>query len=230
MNTKALHKISYGLYVVGASDKEGGQLNAQIANTVIQVCSDPPTIAVCLNKENLTHDLIMESMAFSVSILALDTPLSFIGALGFKSGRDEDKLKNINYDLDITGAPVIDENAVATLEARVISHSKAGNTHTLFVGEVVAAEVLKQEEPMTYAYYQQVKRGSTPKTAPSYEAKAKQSDEEMAKYECLICGYVYDPEYGDPEHGIRPGTPFEKLPDDWTCPVCGASKGEFQKI
>ncbi len=49
----------------------------------------------------------------------------------------------------------------------------------------------------------------------------------MKKYTCNICGYVYDPQAGDPENGIPPGTPFEKLPEDWTCPVCGASKSDF---
>ncbi|OGO21275.1 MAG: Rubredoxin [Chloroflexi bacterium RBG_16_50_9] len=52
----------------------------------------------------------------------------------------------------------------------------------------------------------------------------------MAKYECTVCGYVYDPQAGDSEGKIPPGTPFDKLPDTWTCPVCGASKSEFKKI
>jgi len=52
----------------------------------------------------------------------------------------------------------------------------------------------------------------------------------MDKYECSVCGYIYDPEAGDPDGGIEPGTPFEELPDDWVCPVCGASKDEFEKI
>jgi rubredoxin len=52
----------------------------------------------------------------------------------------------------------------------------------------------------------------------------------MAKYECTVCGYIYDPSLGDPDGNIAPGTPFEKLPDDWKCPVCGASKSDFKKI
>jgi rubredoxin len=51
----------------------------------------------------------------------------------------------------------------------------------------------------------------------------------MDRYVCTVCGYVYDPGEGDPESGIEPGTPFEELPEDWVCPVCGASKGEFEK-
>jgi len=52
----------------------------------------------------------------------------------------------------------------------------------------------------------------------------------MKKYECSVCGYIYDPEQGDPDGNISPGTPFEKLPDSWTCPVCGAAKSEFHPL
>jgi rubredoxin len=84
-------------------------------------------------------------------------------------------------------------------------------------------------EPLTYAYCQQVKRGSTPKSAPWYIEKEKEVTA-MDKYECIVCGYVYDPRGGDPESDIPPGTPFEQLPDDWVCPVCGAGKDQFEKI
>jgi rubredoxin len=83
---------------------------------------------------------------------------------------------------------------------------------------------------MTYAYYHQVKRGTIPKAAPSYIGEEKETATEMAKYKCTVCGYVYDPELGDPDGNIKPGTPFEGLPDDWVCPVCGASKSEFERI
>jgi len=211
--------------VIGA--KKGERLNAQIANTVIQVSSEPVTISVCINRNNLTHEFITESRSFAVSILAQDTPLSFIGNFGFKSGREVDKLKGINYKTGKTGAPIVLDNALAYLEARVISQADAG-THTIFIAEVVEAEVLRDGEPMTYAYYHQVKRGTTPKTAPSYVKEEKEAPK-MEKYKCSVCGYVYDPELGDPESGIAPATPFEKLPDDWVCPVCGAGKDEFEK-
>lgn len=59
----------------------------------------------------------------------------------------------------------------------------------------------------------------------------RQSQEnEMSKYKCSVCGYIYNPEEGDPDSGISPGTPFENLPDDWKCPVCGAEKSAFEKI
>jgi rubredoxin len=102
-------------------------------------------------------------------------------------------------------------------------------THTIFVGELAAAGVLREGEPMTYAYYHQVKRGTTPKAAPSYIEETKGTASKAARYKCTVCGYVYDPEKGDPESGIAPGTPFEELPEDWVCPVCGAVKDEFEK-
>ncbi|UCH32101.1 MAG: rubredoxin [Candidatus Bathyarchaeota archaeon] len=52
----------------------------------------------------------------------------------------------------------------------------------------------------------------------------------MTKWRCLVCGYIYDPEEGDSESGIDPGTPFKELPDDWICPVCGASKDQFERV
>ncbi|MBM4445275.1 MAG: High molecular weight rubredoxin [Chloroflexi bacterium] len=231
MNTKALHQISYGMYIIGS--RKGDKINAQIANTVIQTSSEPPTISVCINKGNLTHEFIKESRVFTVSILSKDAPLNLVGQFGFKSGREVNKFEKVEYKLGQTRAPVVTEHTLAYLEAKVIKELDV-ETHTDFVGELVGAEVLREGEPMTYAYYHQVKRGTTPKTAPSYvpeEEKAKkEATVKMAKYECTACGYIYDPEKGDPDGGIPPGTPFEKLPDDWTCPQCGVGKDEFQKV
>lgn len=227
MDLKALHKLGYGLYIV--CSRKGKQFNGQVANTVIQVTSEPPAIAVAINKSNLTHEFISASKVFTASILAQDTPLAFIGQFGFKSGRDMDKLKGINYKMGKTRAPIVTDHAVAYLEAKVDKQLDVG-THTIFAGEVVGADVIKEGEPMTYAYYHQVKRGATPKTAPSYIAEKKEASTKMAKYKCTVCGYIYDPELGDPDGGIKPGTPFEKLPDDWVCPVCGAAKSEFEKV
>mgnify|MGYP001132004463 CR=1 FL=1 len=227
MNLKALRKLNYGLYVV-CSEREG-KLNGQIANTVFQVTSEPPIVAVSINKNNLTHEFIRGSKVFTVSILSQDTPLSFIGNFGFKSGREVDKLKDINYKLAETRAPIVLDHAIAYLEARVISQVDV-ETHTIFVGEIVGADIVKEGEPMTYAYYHQVKRGTTPKTAPSYIEEKMEAAPKVAKYKCTVCGYIYDPELGDPDGGIKPGTPFEEIPDDWVCPVCGAAKSDFEKI
>jgi flavin reductase (DIM6/NTAB) family NADH-FMN oxidoreductase RutF/rubredoxin len=227
MNLKALYKLGYGLYVV--TSKDGNKFNGQIANTVFQVCSEPAIIAVAINRQNLTHEFIEHSGVFTASILSQDTPLSFIGRFGFKSGREIDKFEGVNYKIGTTQAPVVTDNALAYLEANVIQRMDVG-THTIFVGELVAAEVLREGEPMTYAYYHQVKRGTTPKTAPSYIEQEKEAIPKMAKYQCSVCNYIYDPELGDPDSGIPPGTPFEELPDDWVCPVCGAAKSDFEKI
>jgi len=228
MNLTALFKISYGVYIVAAHNGSG-KINGQIANTAIQTTSEPPAVSVTINKKNLTHDYIARSGVFTVSVLAQDAPLNFIGQFGFKSGRDINKFEGVGYKTGETGAPVVTDNTVAYYECKVISRHDVG-THTIFVGQVVAAEVLKDGEPMTYAYYHQVKRGTTPKSAPSYVEVKKEEKPLMAKYECTVCGYIYDPALGDPDSKIAPGTAFESLPDNWTCPVCGATKADFKKI
>ncbi|NHM28590.1 High molecular weight rubredoxin [Desulfofundulus sp. TPOSR] len=226
LDSKALHKISYGLYVI--TSKKGDRFNGQIANTVFQISNEPPTIAVSINKQNLTHEFVKESKVFAVSVLAQETPLSLIGRFGFKSGREVDKFDGLKYELSQNGLPYPAEHVLAYLEAKVIQEVDAG-THTIFIGELTDAKVLKEGTPMTYAYYHQVKRGSVPKTAPTFIQKQAEVAVKMDKYVCSVCGYVYDPEVGDPENGVPPGTPFEKLPGDWTCPVCGVGKEEFEK-
>ncbi len=227
MNIKALYKLGYGLYIV--TSIKGERLNGQIANTVFQITSEPPTVAVSINKKNLTWEFIRESGVFAVSVLCQDTPLSFIGHFGFKSGRDIDKLQGINYNLGQSRAPVVLDNAASYLEAKVSKEIDVG-THTIFVGEVIEADILNEKTCMTYAYYHEVRRGTMPKTAPSYIEEKKIEAIKMVKYKCLVCGWVYDPELGDPDGGIKPGTPFEEIPDDWVCPVCGATKSEFERM
>ena len=226
MDPKALHKISYGLYII--TSLKGDQINGQIANTVFQISNEPPTIAVSINKKNLTHEFIKDSKLLAVSILAQDAPLSLIGNFGFKSGREADKFAGINYQLGDSGLPHVTSDTLAYLDARVIQEVDAG-THTIFIAGITAAEVLKEGAPLTYAYYHEVKRGSVPKTAPSFvpEPKEKAVSE---KYECSVCGYVYDPVAGDPENGVEPGTAFEALPESWVCPVCGVDKASFKLL
>jgi flavin reductase (DIM6/NTAB) family NADH-FMN oxidoreductase RutF len=158
------------MYIIGSH--KGDKLNAQVANTVFQITSEPPTVAVSINKSNLTHEYIKASRVFSAAVLCQATPLSFIGNFGFKSGRDVDKLKGVNYKIGQTGSPVILDNATAYLEAEIIQDVDVG-THTIFIGRIVAAEILTEDPCMTYEYYHQVKRGTTPKTAPSYIAREK---------------------------------------------------------
>lgn len=165
MNTKAFRYLSYGLYIV--SSKMDGKINGQIVNTVFQVCSEPPIIAVAINKDNYTHEFVCNSHAFTVSVLAQDTPLPFIGNFGFKSGRAVDKYNSVQYTIGELDIPLVQDNALAFLEVKVIDQVDV-HTHTVFIGEVVNADIWKEDEPLTYAYYQQVKRGTTPKSAPSY--------------------------------------------------------------
>lgn len=227
MNNKALYKIGYGMYIVGSH--KGDKINAQIANTVFQITSEPPTVAVSINKKNLTWEYIHESKVFAASVLWAETPLSFIGQFGFKSGRDINKFEGVNYKSGITGAPIVLDNTVAYLEARVMQEIDAG-THMIFIGELADADVLNEKPTLTYEYYQQVKRGTTPRSAPSYVEAKKESTPAPAKYKCQVCGWIYDPAIGDPDGGIKPGTPFESIPDTWVCPVCGAEKSQFSKI
>ena len=88
MDLNVLHNLSYGMYIV--STNKDNLLNGQIANTVFQITSEPQTIAISINKQNLTHEFLEASLHFCVSILDEETPLTFIGKLGFKSGRKED--------------------------------------------------------------------------------------------------------------------------------------------
>jgi len=226
MNLKALYQISYGLYII--SSKKEDKINGQIANTVFQITSEPPTVAVSINKRNLTHEFIMQSKVFCVSVLEKTTPLSLIGQFGFKTGREVDKFSGLNYKTGKTGASILLENTIGYLEFEVIKTIDV-ETHTIFIGKLVDADVIKSGEPMTYAYYHEIKGGKAPKTAPTFIKEEKKGEASMQRYKCSICGYIYDPEKGDPDSGIKPGTPFESLPDSWVCPICGAKKEKFEK-
>jgi len=229
----ALSRLSYGVYVV--TSRLGDKLNGCITNTVIQVCSVPPCVAVCVSKKNLTHGYVEKSRVFGVSVLRRATPLRFIGLFGFRSGRDVDKLSQAAFKTGATGCPLVTENAVALVEVEVAGDTDAG-THTLFMGKVVPSEVTGDEKPLTYAYYREHLRGKTPENAPTYSptggraAEKRSGDAKMQEYVCDVCGYVYDPEKGIQEDGIEPGTAFEDLPDDWVCPVCGVGKDQFSPM
>lgn len=229
MDLKVLHKISYGLYVVCSKNRK--KINGQIVNTLFQVTAEPPQIAVSINKENLTHEYIEKSNSLTASILSQDTPMKFIDIFGFKSGRDINKFADINFKIGKLGIPIVLDNALAYIEAKVIDKIDVG-THTVFIGRVAEGKILNDYKPLTYEYYHKIKGGYSPKTAPTYSRvvdRKKGVIIDMKKYVCKICGYIYDPEKGDPENGIKPGTSFEELPDNWICPVCGAGKEEFEK-
>ena len=165
MNQNALHKIGYGLYVISSSKDD--KINGQIANTVFQITSKPPTLAVSINKENYTHEFIKQSRSFVVNVLDRDSEMVFIGRFGFKCGRDIDKFDGIKYRLSQSGNPILEKTSVAYLEIRVEKEVDMG-THTVFIGEIVDGDIMSDGEPMTYAYYHLVKKGKAPKAAPTY--------------------------------------------------------------
>ena len=162
---RAFRDLSYGLYIVTSLD--GDRLNGQIVNTVIQVTSDPARVAVIINKQNLTHEFILKSGLFGVSVLDESAPMTFLGTFGFRSGRDVDKLSQVQFKIGGTGCPLVLEHALSVLEAKVIDQIDLGS-HTIFIGDTVNAEVLKEGRPLTYRYYQEFLKGKAPATAPSY--------------------------------------------------------------
>jgi flavin reductase (DIM6/NTAB) family NADH-FMN oxidoreductase RutF/rubredoxin len=224
----ALFDLSYGLYIVSTAHE--GRKNGQLTNTVFQVTAEPARMAVAVNKLNLTHELITKSGVYSVSTLAEGTPMTFIGLFGFKSGRTVDKFAEAKHLTGATGAPLVLEHTLSAFEVKVSQTVDVG-THTLFIGEILGGKTFVSGKPLTYDYYYRVMRGKTPRNATTYKVFAPegaQGEKVMKKYVCKVCGYVYDPAVGDPEHNIAPNTPFEKLPADWVCPVCGVSTSEFE--
>jgi flavin reductase (DIM6/NTAB) family NADH-FMN oxidoreductase RutF/rubredoxin len=231
LDLESLFKLSYGMCIV--SSKKDGRFNGCIVNTVFQLTPEPPTVTASINIQCLTHEYIASSKVFTVSILSQETPMPFIGKFGFRSGRDIDKFEQVNHKIGQTGAPIVLDNTVGFLEAEV-TESVDVITHTLFIAKIVACETLSADkEPMTYAYYRDIKHGKTPKTAATYikvkpKIKTREGAKNMKKYKCLMCGYIYDPVIGDPDNGVEAGTAFEDLPDDWVCPDCGVAKDEFE--
>jgi flavin reductase (DIM6/NTAB) family NADH-FMN oxidoreductase RutF/rubredoxin len=228
----AFNTVTYGLYVVTAREDE--KRNGCIANTVVQVAGEPCQVSVSVSKANLTHDLIARTGQFAVSVLEQDTPLPFIGVFGFRSGRDFDKFAHAGYRDGLTGCPLLTEHTLAVIEGKVRTAVDCGS-HTTFFADVVASQVVRQGTPLTYAYYHEVKGGKTGRNAPTYAASTAANNAEsaersknMKKYVCQVCGYVYEPAAGDPDNGVPAGTPFDKLPADWVCPVCGAAKDQFE--
>lgn len=166
----ALLKIVYGMYIV--TSKHGEKLNGMIATTACQVTAEPMRMTVGINKESLTHGMIEASKSFGVSVLSTEADFSFIGRFGFKTGRDVEKLEGVHYVEGETGVPLVTDNAIAIMESRVIGSMDAG-THTIFLGEVVDARILSDKQAMTYDYYQNVIKGKSPKSAPTYHKPGK---------------------------------------------------------
>lgn len=246
MRLKAFHKLSYGLYVVATEYK--GKKIGYIANTAFQVTAEPEQLAISCHKKNQSTQAILDSGIFSVSVLKQDVNMKIIGDFGFMSSSDLDKFQGVNSMTAQTGAPIVLDSAVAWFDCRVVKSVDVG-THYLIIGEVVDADELSDEDPLTYKYYRENYKMLSPKNSPTYidravleEEKALPEQEEKAPeeehehifdgkcYVCVICGYTYDPEEGEPASGIPPHTPFADLPADYRCPICNAAKEYFQEV
>ena len=162
--------LSYGLYIV--TSRDGDRFNGQIVNTVIQVTSDPPRVAVIINKKNLTHEYISKSKVFGVSVLDESTPMKFLGPFGFRSGRDINKFQEVGFKEGITGCPLVTEHAISLMEAEVFDQIDLGS-HTIFVGNAVNSELLRDGSPLTYQYYREFLKGKSPPNAPTYTPATK---------------------------------------------------------
>jgi len=218
----ALFKISYGLYIVSSGDKNKG--NAFISNTIFQVTADPPKFAACCNKNNLTSDFIEKYENFAVSVLHQNTDSETFGRFGYKSGRDFNKMEGMNIIYGQTGVPIVQKDSVAYLECKVIQKFDVG-THWLFIGELIDAQITDETiDPITYEYYRKIKKGLSPKNAPTYIDKSKLEVKETKSgiYKCVACGHIYD----NSKEDIK----FEDLPNDWKCPDCGVDKEDFIQI
>ena len=200
MNTSALFKIGYGLYVLTA--REGEKDNGCIVNSVMQVTSEPLQIAVCVNKNNYTCEMIQRTRKFNVSVLSEGVNFETFKNFGYQSGRDVDKFANF-YDTKRSnnGVLYVKKNTNAYMSAWVQQEIDLG-THIMFIAQLVEAEVLSEMPTVTYDFYQK-------------NIKPKPEKTEKKGWRCKICGYIYEDEI---------------LPPDYICPICKHGAIDFEKI
>jgi len=197
----AMFSLSYGLFVLTA--KEGDKDNGCIINTAIQLTDTPLQMAIAVNKQNLTHDMILNTGLFNLSVLTEETPFKVFQHFGFQSGRDVDKFADCEVELrSENGLLYLPKFINALISGKVVNTVDCG-THTLFIAEVTEAKNLSKEPSATYSYYfAHIK----PKPAPKKAAKG---------YVCKICGYVHE---------------GEELPPDFVCPICKHGASDFEPI
>ena len=203
MEKNILRNLSYGMYVIGTKDDKNVGC---IANTVFQITSEPMTIAVSINHNNYTNEIIKRTNKFSVSILDEDVNSEIIGVFGYKSSKDIDKYKNIDYE-EIDNLPIL-KNTCGNIICKVIEKVET-STHTIFIGEITNMINYSNKTPMTYKYYHEVLKGKSPKNAPTYIEEKK----EKPIWKCSVCGYEIEK---------------DKLDDDFICPICGERVEGFQ--
>ena len=169
MDKKAFYKLTYGLYIVSTrfEDKDCGC----VVNTLAQVTSEPPRMSVAINKDNFTEPMIEKSGLYAAVALTQDADIRLIGNFGFKSSRDIDKFAAYPFARDENGIAYVTQSVAARYSLKLVDKLDLG-THVMLIGDVLDAEVLSDAEPMTYAYYHLVKKGFTPKNAPSYQKPA----------------------------------------------------------
>lgn len=211
MDNTVLFNVTYGLYAVCTNEEE--KAVGCIINTCSQVTSASKIFSICLNKNNYTHDAVLKSKRFSVSIISENTNPKVISELGFFSSRDKDKFTQIDYKWE-QGLPIITDNTCGVMIFDVVD-TKEMDTHTVIFGKLADAIRLSQNPPMSYDYYHKVVKGKAPKNAPTYQEETKKDNENTVKYVCSVCGYEYNGE-------------ISKEADDFICPVCGVSKDKFK--
>ena len=204
IDNDAMFKFSYGLFVLTA--KDGDKDNGCIINTAAQLTSKPNRINIAVNKANYTHDMIMKTGVFNISVLSEKAEYDTFKRFGFASGRDTDKFNGFEQYVErsANGLYYVTKGVNAFMSAKVIDAHDYG-THTLFIAEVTEAQILAPDPSVTYAYYfAHIK----PKPQPKIE-------EEKTGWVCKICGYVCE---------------GEDLPADFICPLCKHGAEDFEKL
>lgn len=216
MELSVLYKLTYGMYAIGTLD--GTRPAGCIVNTVIQVTSERPIIAVSMNKNNFTYEAIKKSGRFSISILSEAVDRNVIAELGFACGREINKFCGKNFAcVVLDGLPIVKEHACGYMICEVIAIHDA-ETHCVIMARLTDTLAGADESPMTYEYYHKVVKGKAPKNAPTYQDEAPQAEKpDKIRYICEVCGYIYE---GD----------ITKEPDDYVCPICKQPKSRFKKM
>lgn len=206
INEKDLNNISYGLYVLSARD--GDKDNGCIINTAQQVTASPLKISVTVNKNSYTHDMIIKTGEFNLSVIAEGATFDLFTKFGFSSGRDNDKVEKA-APRTANGIIYVKENVNTVISAKVKNTIDLGS-HTLFIADVTETLLLSDVASVTYTYYH---KNIKPKPVI-------QNNSEGKKWVCTICGFIYD--------DAKEKVPFEELPDSWVCPLCMHPKSDFE--
>jgi flavin reductase (DIM6/NTAB) family NADH-FMN oxidoreductase RutF/rubredoxin len=213
MDLTALFKFSYGLYVVGV--KSGDKLGGCIVDALVQASSnEPPTLILCSIKGNFTNETIKKEGVFSISVLPSDVDPFVVANFGFQSARKADKWDNVPHSI-VDGLPQLD-GAVSYVRCKVTNAVELA-THTAFFCEVADA-VNGSGEPLIFGDYQKTMKRAAYEAFEKFKADGK-APAKKEKWQCKVCGHIYEG-----------NVPFEQLPDDWMCPLCGVGKDKFEKI